>query len=230
VSVRRRRREAPPTVSLTVGVQPNEQLRQILRGQKCVGREPIATCVIREDDQYHGYTTLVRHQDTDSCRLKLWSKLTTLLDIPEVCARELILLSIMVKHPEFEPLDMLIGSPEHPCTLAEAWHTNGQSSEPILIAGNCASVTLGNAFATQEAWGIAGKTVFENSDPQGAHNCIPRGARAERPCESISVGLCHSRDTIAAWQAVQSVVSPEGVQLAHKLAEDPNGGQTAWYP
>ena len=71
VSVRRRRREAPPTVSLTVCVQPNEQLRQILQGQMCVGREPIATCVIREDDQYHGYTTLARHQDTDSCRLKL---------------------------------------------------------------------------------------------------------------------------------------------------------------
>jgi hypothetical protein len=41
-----------------VCVQPNEQLRQILQGQMCVGREPIATCVIREDDQYHGYTTL----------------------------------------------------------------------------------------------------------------------------------------------------------------------------
>jgi len=174
--------------------------------------------VIREDDQYHGYTTLTRHQDTDSCRLKLWTKLTTLLDIPEVFVRELILLSIMVKHPEFEPLDM-VGSPEHPCTLAEAWHTNGQNREPLLIADSHAAVTLGNAFATQEAWVIAGKTIFENSDQQGTHNCIPRGARAERPCENIPVGLCHNRDAITAWQAAQSVVSQEGVQLVHKLAE-----------
>jgi len=89
--------------------------------------------------------------------------------------------------------------------LILAWHTNGQNREPLLIADNHAAVTLGNAFATQEAWAIAGKTIFENSDQQGAHNCIPRGARAERPCENIPVGLCHSRDAIAAWQAVQSV-------------------------
>jgi hypothetical protein len=106
------------------------------RGKRFLGQDTIAVCVCRKDEQMHKVTTLVQDPETNGNSFQEWAKLCDLLWISEHHQRELIILSVMMEQPTFEPLDMLVGQVENPCRIADTWTTRGKSSGSIHIAGN----------------------------------------------------------------------------------------------
>ena len=218
--IRRRRGVAPPTAAVTMVVQPNENLRQILRGRQQVGPGPVATQVVRSEDQLANYSTLVRDTRESASNLRTWTKVCSLMGVSEVHMREILLLCVMLEHPSFQPLDMLVGSPENPCLLSEAWDTRGNSSEPIRITGNESPITLDNAFAVQEAWSIDGKTAFEARKATGAHDCFHRGARLNKPSLSISVGLTVTHSHVLSYTQARGSEPDEDTQLVDRWCQE----------
>jgi hypothetical protein len=51
-----------------------------------------------------------------------------MLGVPEHLQRELVVFSIMLKQPSFLPMDILIGTLENPCSLAEIWKAKDKGS------------------------------------------------------------------------------------------------------
>jgi hypothetical protein len=150
--VRHRRGVRPPMTAVTMRVKPNDPLQKILMGRQTVGQDKFTVCVCRDEEQLSCVTTLVQDPEVHGYYLRSWMKLYELLGVSEFHQRELVLLSIMLEQPSFQPLDMLVGHPDNPCLLAEVWKSKGLCIGPINIAGNYSKVALGNAYATQEGW------------------------------------------------------------------------------
>jgi hypothetical protein len=146
--------------TVTLMVKPNKPLHQILMGLQNVGQERITVWVCRDEEQLSCVTTLVQDPEVNGYYLSSWTKLYNLLGVSEFHRRELLLPSIMLDQPSFEPLDIQVGQLDTPCLLAEVWTSRGTDSGPIHIADNYTKVALGNAYVIQE---VAGKEYYEKT-------------------------------------------------------------------
>jgi hypothetical protein len=205
--IRRRRGARPPLAAVTVKVRPNIPLHQLLLGHRTVGHHKPEIWICREDEELRGVTTLTQDPITNGHCLRSWTKMYDMLGVPEPLQRELVLLSVMLQQPSFEPLDVLIGRSENPCSLAEVWKTKGGGSGPIYIAGNHALVTPGNAYAANESCAIAGKECYEGRKQQSTHACLHRGAQASTSKVNIHVGIPEWSDVTEKWLRDQSTVT-----------------------
>jgi len=206
--IRRRRGARPPRVTVTMKVRPNACLQKLVLGLQMVGQHKPEVWVCRPEEHPGRVTTLIQEPETGGHCLRSWTKIYDMLGVPEHLQRELVVFSIMVKQPSFLPMDILIGTLENPCSLAEVWKAKGDGSGPIQIAGNQTLVTPGNVYATNEGCSIAGKESYNSRMRTGNHRCLHRGAQSCNPMMNIQVGLPEFTEAMK-WCDEHSEISEE---------------------
>ena len=173
-----------------------------------VGQHKPEVWVCRPEEHLRCVTTLRQEPETGGHCLWSWTKIYDMLGVPEHLQRDLVVFSIMLKQPSFLPMDILIGTLENPCSLAEIWKAKDKGSGPIQIAGNQTLVTPGNAYATNEGCSIAGKESYTSRTRTGNHKCLHRGAQSCNPRMNIQVGLPECAEAMK-WSDEQSGISEE---------------------
>jgi hypothetical protein len=201
--------QGPPLAAVTMRVRPDANLQQLVLGHRMVGQHKPEVWVCRSEEHLRCVTTLTQEPLTGGHCLRSWTKIYDILGVPEHLQRELVVFSVMLKQPSFLPLDILIGTQENPCSLAEVWRAKGNGSGPIQIAGNQTLVVPGNAYATNEGCSVAGKECYIHRTQTGNHTCLHRGAKSSNPRMNIHVGIPECNEAIMNWSSEQSGIFEE---------------------
>jgi hypothetical protein len=91
------------------------------------------------------------------------------------------------------------------------------AASPTLLFSDWSKVALGNAYATQEGWSVAGKECYESRTDACNRTCLHRGGQSSSPKFRVHVGIPEFNMKVQRWMQEQTRISKECANLIHGL-------------
>ncbi|MEY4040218.1 MAG: hypothetical protein RLZZ52_1086, partial [Actinomycetota bacterium] len=140
-------------------------------------------------DDASGRTALLRPVGAGAAwSLRCFTELWQSAGIDEGELREVMLAALQTQLPNWKAADLHTWSPDQPRPLRATWDGTGRQRGQIRVNGAPFSISEANANNRLKAWGVAGRTKFEQVAKQAA-GWYPEGVHRESPSAFVQLGL-----------------------------------------